>query len=222
MVLLCPEFPRAKHRNLSGSCQPGAAQKGDRLSHNTWIHRAARVLVRPLANTPVTPNQLTALRLASGLLAAWAFAQGTHGGAFWGALIFLVSMVLDRADGELARLTGRTSPWGHKFDLWSDAVANAAAFVGIGVGAAAALGWVGPALGLAAGLGIVAVLALVTRVEAARGARAAELQGTGGFDPDDAMLVVPITMMLGLNEMLIVAAGVGAPAFAAAMWQKFR
>ena len=46
------------------------------MSHNTWIHRIVRVGVRPLVATPVTPNQLTTLRLASGLAATAAFAVG--------------------------------------------------------------------------------------------------------------------------------------------------
>ncbi len=40
------------------------------MSHNTWIHRAVRVAVRPLAAGPITPNQVTTLRLAVGLGAA--------------------------------------------------------------------------------------------------------------------------------------------------------
>ena len=40
------------------------------MSHNTWIHRGVRILVRPLAKTPVTPNQITTLRLLTGIGAA--------------------------------------------------------------------------------------------------------------------------------------------------------
>ena len=97
------------------------------MSHNTWIHRIARVGVRPLVGTPVTPNHLTTLRLVTGLAAAGAFATGIPEWRAWGGVIFVVSMFLDRADGELARLGGKTSPWGHKFDLVSDAVCNALA-----------------------------------------------------------------------------------------------
>ncbi|MBT3307179.1 MAG: CDP-alcohol phosphatidyltransferase family protein, partial [Alphaproteobacteria bacterium] len=47
------------------------------MSHNTWIHRAVRIgLVKPLAKTPVTPNQLTTLRLAVGITAAAFMAVG--------------------------------------------------------------------------------------------------------------------------------------------------
>jgi phosphatidylglycerophosphate synthase len=187
------------------------------MSHATWIHRLARPLVRALARTPVTPNHVTWARLATGLAAAAAFAQGTGAGHLWGAGLFLVSMLLDRADGDLARLTGRTSPWGHKLDLCADSISNAAAFLGLGVGAMAALSAWGPVAGAAAAAGIVAILALVTRAERLRGPRAGELRGAAGFDPDDAMLIVPAAAVAGLDAELVVAAGVGAPVFAVAM-----
>ena len=192
------------------------------MSHDTWIHRLARPLVRALARTPATPNQVTWARLATGLAAAAAFAQGTDSGLWCGAGLFLVSMLLDRADGDLARLTGRTSPWGHKLDLWADSISNAAAFLGLGLGAAATLGGWGPVAGAAAAAGIVAILALVTRAERLKGPRAGELAGAAGFDPDDAMLVVPAAALLGLDAELIFAAGVGAPVFAVLMAAKLR
>ncbi|MEQ9327385.1 MAG: CDP-alcohol phosphatidyltransferase family protein, partial [Rhodospirillales bacterium] len=71
------------------------------MSHNTYIHRAVRVLVRPLARTPVTPNQITTLRLAGGIGACALFASGPDQHLMAGAWLFLFSMVLDRADGEL-------------------------------------------------------------------------------------------------------------------------
>jgi hypothetical protein len=41
-----------------------------------------------------------------------------------------------------------------------------------------------------------------------------------GFDPDDAMLVVPIAMVLGGGVPLIAAAAIGAPGFA--LWMAWR
>jgi phosphatidylglycerophosphate synthase len=189
------------------------------ISHNTWIHRVARVAVRPLARTNVTPNQITTLRLGAGLVAGAAFAMGDMTWTYWGSAIFVLAMLLDRADGDLARMTGRTSPWGHTYDLFSDAFCNAWAFVGIGIGlhGSGVLGqWAIP-LGVLAGLAIVAVLWLVIRIEAEQGPRAGELGGVYGFDADDAMLVVPIALSLGGAVPLLVAAAVGAPLFALGM-----
>ena len=90
------------------------------MSHNTWAHRLVTVAVRPLARTSVTPNQITTLRLVAGLAAALAFAIGGGAAAQVGGVLWILSMLCDRADGILARLTGRTSAWGHVYDLICD------------------------------------------------------------------------------------------------------
>jgi len=187
------------------------------VSHETWVHKIARVIiVRPLLGTAITPDHVTTARLACGLAAAGALAAGAAPWIHVGAALFLASMLLDRADGDLARTTGRTSERGHKYDLVADGVSNAAVFVGLGVGLRD--GEFGPwavAMGLVAGLSVAAVLALVIRVERLRGARAAELDSLGGFDADDAMLSVPVAVWLGWSEPLLLAASIGAPAFTA-------
>lgn len=193
------------------------------MSHNTFIHRAARVLVRPLVHTPVTPNQVTTVRLLAGIAAAAAMAAGTD---FWrniGGALFLVSLVLDRADGELARLSGKTSPFGHTYDLLADGAANAMLFVGLGIGLRdGLLGlWAVP-LGAVAGLAVAAILWLVMRAERQQGARAAELTTNVGIDPDDGMLAIPVGVWLGLAQPLLIAAAIGAPAFAIFFFWKFR
>ena len=193
------------------------------MSHNTWIHRIVRVGVRPLVATPVTPNHLTTLRLITGLAAAAAFAVGDETWRAWGAAVFVVSVLLDRADGELARLGGKTSPWGHKYDLIADALSNSLVFAGLGLGLRdSALGFWAVAMGVAAGLAIAAILYLVLRLEALEGARAGELPSAAGFDVDDAILAVPVLVWLGWAEGLLVAATIGAPAFALLLYTKIR
>ena len=90
------------------------------LSHDTLLHRLVRPAARQLAPTRLRPNHLTALRIATALAAAAAFARGTPAAIWAGSGLFTVSAVLDRADGELARLTGRFSGLGHKLDLISE------------------------------------------------------------------------------------------------------
>ncbi len=194
----------------------------DRISHNTYIHRMVRGAVRPLAATAVTPNHLTTVRLAGGLAAAAAFAVGTPAWDYAGAVLFVLALLLDRADGELARLGGKTSAWGHRFDLIADSVSNATAFIGIGIGLRdSVLGWWALPIGAVAGLSIAAVLWMTMQIEARQGARAAELGG-GRFDADDAVLVVPLAMALGGGVPLIIAAAAGAPAFAVFFYRTFR
>ena len=123
----------------------------------------------------------------------------------------------------MARLGGKTSPWGHRYDMLSDTLCNALAFLGLGVGLrAGTFGAWAPAMGLLAGLAIAAILWLVVRMESRHGARAAELGTTAGFDPDDGMIAVPILVWLGLSDWLLAGACLGAPAFAIYMTLKFR
>ncbi len=192
------------------------------MSHDTWLHRIARPGARLLAHTPVTPNQVTTARLVLGLVATGLFALGPRWNLAAG-LVYLASMLFDRMDGVLARLTGRTTPWGHRYDLAVDAVCDAVVFMGIGWGLRhAALGHWAPVLGLVAGLSVAAVFWLVFRVEAVRGPRAAELGGRAGFDPDDALLIVPLAAFVGLTEPLLIAAAFGAPVFAVLMFRRLR
>ena len=123
------------------------------MSYDTWIHKFSRRLVLPLVDTPVTPNHLTTGRLLFGLAAAVCFAFGLTTWNIIGALCFRVSMLLDRADGELARLSGKTSHFGALYDLVTDWISNSALFIGIGIAAMQTdLGIWGLIMGFVAGI----------------------------------------------------------------------
>ena len=182
------------------------------MSHDTWIHRVARACVAaPLAGTPITPNHLTALRLVLGLAAAAAFASGERGLVLAGCALFPVSMLLDRADGELARLTGRTSRFGHVFDVAADAVCDCLVLVAARHGVFG--GWA-IAMGALAGVSAAAVLLALLHVETRRGAGTVRFSGPAGFDPDDAMILIPIALAADLADWLLLASALTAPAVA--------
>ena len=186
------------------------------MSHNTYIHRAVRGLVRPLVNTPVTPNQITTLRLAAGIGATVLFATGETANWTWGGWLFILSMVLDRQ-------SGKKSPFGHKYDLFSDAFCNALAFIGLGIGLRAGpYGEWSIIMGAAAGMAVAFIFWLVTRMEAIEGERAGEVTGFKGIDPDDGMFAVPVLILLGFQDILLLLAVVGAPTFALVLALKFR
>jgi phosphatidylglycerophosphate synthase len=102
-----------------------------------WDARLARRLVAPLIDSRVTPNHLTTLRLLVGLAAAAAFVPGSYGWTNFAALLLIFSNFLDHTDGELARMSGKTSRFGHLYDLASDAAVTILLFIAIGVGVAA-------------------------------------------------------------------------------------
>lgn len=186
-----------------------------------WDIRLARLLIRPLKHTRVSPNHLTTLGLIAGLAAAALYASSNSTAADWGAVLFILAILLDHADGELARLVGETSWFGHCYDQFAGAVTYIALFIGIGVGLSGSslAGWAVP-LGVAAGVGISAIFALRFEMERQQGKELTKQPGFAGFEIEDIMyLVGPITWLNGLQSFLI-AAGIGAPLFALwVLWQ---
>src|SRR5262249_57471612 len=96
--------------------------------------RSGGRLVAPLRALGASPNQVTTLGLLSGLGVAALYAQGGAAAANAAGGLFLVTAILDHADGELARATGRTSAFGHQYDRVADLVVKLAVFTGMGVG----------------------------------------------------------------------------------------
>jgi len=185
-----------------------------------WDQRLARLAVAPLRATPVTPNQITTLGLAIGLLGGVLYAYG-GAAAHLGAVCVVVALWLDHADGELARLTGRTSVLGHYYDLAVSVVILAATFVGIGIGVPPGpLDAWGPMLGVIAGLAVAVIFTLRQDLERRLGKTATRQPNLLGFEPEDVLyLLGPITW-LGLLEPFLLAAVVGTPLFALrVLWQ---
>lgn len=188
-----------------------------------WDQQLARRLVAPLQQTAVTPNHITTLNLLTGLAAAGLFAAG-GALAHLGAVMFVLALVLDHADGELARMTGRTSRFGHYYDLAADATVLTMVFMGIGLGlpSGALDGWAAE-LGVLAGVSIAIIISLRAEIERRLGKAATRQPNLLGFAVEDVLyLLVPITWV-GALEPFIALAGVGAPLYALwVLWQAVR
>ena len=185
-----------------------------------WDQRLAHALLGPLLATRITPNQITTLSLAVGCLAAALYASG-GAAVHVGGLCFMLSFWLDHADGELARMTGRTSSFGHYYDLAAGGAVLVALFVGIGIGLRdGTLGVL--AIGLGVGAAVATAVIFVQRMELERraGKTATRQPNLLGFEAEDVMyLLGPITW-LGLLQPFLVLAGIGAPLFALlVLWQ---
>ncbi len=182
-----------------------------------WDRRLSRWLVRPLVKTWIRPNHLTAGTMLTALAAGWLYARG-GGAVHWGAGLFVLSLLLDHADGELARMSNRVSRFGHYFDMLAGAVTYVALFVGMGVAVRdSQLGvWAVP-MGLVTGLAVAVIFAVRVGLERRAGPAAVVQPRWGGFEVEDVMyLVGPITW-LGALVPFLAAATVGAPLFL--LWQ---
>ncbi len=184
------------------------------MSIKPYDKRLAAAIVMPLRDVPISPNTITALSLIVGLLGAMLFADGERAAVCWGGGLFILSMFLDHVDGEFARVSHRTSRFGHYFDRLTAAVVYTATFVGIGVGQqAGALGSWGLYLSVVAGISIGLIFTVRNVVESRHGHHAVDQPSAAGFEIEDSLyLVGPIAWLDGLFPLLVVA-GLGAPGY---------
>ena len=184
----------------------------------TWDARLARSLVRPLVDSAVTPNHLTTLRLLIGLAGAWCLAQGGFGWGNAGALLIVLSNFVDHTDGELARISGKTSKIGHFYDLAADAFVTVALFVSMGAGIVAEGGQMAASpvlLGAVAGAAVALIFYLRMRIESLAGKAGTKQAFAGGFETEDVLYLLPLVTLSNGVEPFLLAASIGAPLFAA-------
>ena len=182
-----------------------------------WDARLARRLVAPLVHSWVTPNHLTTLRLGAGLAAAAAFIPGTYGWSNLAALLLVLSNFLDHTDGELARMSGKTSRIGHLYDLASDALVTILLFVAIGIGVAkpgVELGLPPALLGAIAGTAIALIFFLRMRIEDLHGKAATRQASLGGFETEDVLYLFPLATLSNAVTPMLLAASICAPLYA--------
>lgn len=184
----------------------------------TWDARLARSLVRPLVDTAVTPNHLTTLRLLIGLAGALCLAQGGFGWINAGALLIVLSNFVDHTDGELARISGKSSKIGHFYDLAADALVTVALFASMGVGIVAAGGQMAAPpvlLGAVAGAAVALIFYLRMLIESFAGKAGTKQAFAGGFETEDVLYLLPLVTLTDGVEPFLLAASIGAPLFAA-------
>ena len=97
-----------------------------------------RFLSRPLSlfllKTPITPNQVTLLSLACGVLSGFLFSKGEYLSSLGGAALYQTACVLDNCDGEIARAKNLGSVLGGWLDVIADVLTDIAFFIGLTLG----------------------------------------------------------------------------------------
>ena len=137
--------PKQKTRAKNLSSQKEATALGNQLLRNTtsnsdglvdrFFNRPiSRYLTRRLLEINISPNLISMVAIATGLLAALFLAIPRHAFAILGALLFQFSAILDCCDGDVARLHFKESILGKWLDIVGDQIVHIAIFVGIGFG----------------------------------------------------------------------------------------
>lgn len=99
--------------------------EADSLVDRLVNRRCSQLLTRLLVHLPpLTPNQVSLVSLALGLAAVWQFWDATAASALLGFLLYLMAVVADHSDGDLARLTFQETKLGHWLDVSVDTATN--------------------------------------------------------------------------------------------------
>ena len=176
-----------------------------------WDARLAAALVRPLLGSSwAHPNHFTTVRLVVGVAGFCAFASGVWPNL--GAFLVVLSNFLDHTDGEFARMSGKTSRFGHYYDLASDALVTVGLFAGIGIGLAQDdSSMVEMLMGLMAGGAVAVIFHLRNQMENALGKDATRQPHWRGFEAEDVLYLMPLVTLCGGLQWFLYAAAVGAP-----------
>jgi 1L-myo-inositol 1-phosphate cytidylyltransferase / CDP-L-myo-inositol myo-inositolphosphotransferase len=192
--------------------------------------KLSRWFTRVFIGVGWSPNAITILATAVGLLAAGGFAFGTYVASVGAALLFQLAAVIDCSDGEVARLTFTESPFGAWLDIALDNVVHMAIFGGIAIGAyQQAAGsdhaWLPLVLGAAAILGNALSFLLVNRAQKIKTASEWKTPLHAAWSDfmlknvasRDFSVVVLLFALLGKLEAFLWLAALGSLAFAGVM-----
>jgi len=146
------------------------------------------------AATGLSPNFWTCVGLAFALISAVVYGLGIEFGLIIGGILLLVSGFFDIVDGQVAKVTGKTSKKGSYFDSMFDKIAEVAIFLGILVG-----GYAEPYLVLLA----ITLSLLVSYARAKSDAINIKLQGIGIGERAERLLVIAIIGIIGYMEIAV-------------------
>jgi archaetidylinositol phosphate synthase len=147
------------------------------------------------ASTGLSPNFWTAVGLTFAITSAFVYGLGIEYGLIIGGILLLVSGFFDVVDGQVARVTGKTSKKGSYLDSMFDKIAEVAIFLGILVG-----GYAEPYLVFLA----ITLSLLVSYARAKSDAINVKLQGVGIGERAERLLVIAIIGIIGFMEPAVI------------------
>ena len=147
------------------------------------------------ASTGLSPNFWTLIGLVFALGSALVYGLGIEFGLIIGGILLLVSGFFDVVDGQVARVTGKTSRKGSYLDSMFDKIAEVAIFLGLLVG-----GYAEPYLVMLA----ITLSLLVSYARAKSDALNIKLQGVGIGERAERLLVIAIIGIIGYMEPAVI------------------
>ena len=147
------------------------------------------------AATGLSPNFWTVVGLVIALASAVVYGMGMEFGLIIGGILLLVSGFFDMVDGQVARVTGKTSKKGEYLDSMFDKISEVAIFLGILVG-----GYAEPYLVLLA----ITLSLLVSYARAKSDLINIKLQGIGIGERAERLLVIAVIGIFGFMEYAVI------------------
>ena len=152
-------------------------------------------LGKGFAATGLSPNFWTVVGLIVALSSAVVYGMGIEFGLIIGGILLLVSGFFDMVDGQVARVTGKTSKKGEYLDSMFDKIAEVAIFLGILVG-----GYAEPYLVFLA----ITLSLLVSYARAKSDIINVKLQGIGIGERAERLLVIAIIGIIGFMDYAVI------------------
>ncbi len=159
------------------------------------LRPALEKMGKGFASTGLSPNFWTAISLVFAINSAVFYGLGIEYGLIIGGVLLLVSGFFDLVDGQVARITGKTSKKGGYLDSMFDKIAETAIFLGILVG-----GYAEPYLVLLA----ITLSLLVSYARAKSDSLNIKLQGVGIGERAERLLVIAIIGIFGFMEIAVI------------------
>jgi archaetidylinositol phosphate synthase len=156
---------------------------------------ALETMGKGFAATGLSPNFWTSVALVFALLSAVVYGLGFEFGLIIGGVLLLVSGFFDMVDGQVARVTGKTSKKGSYLDSMFDKIAEVAIFLGILIG-----GYAEPYLVLLA----ITLSLLVSYARAKSDIINVKLQGIGIGERAERLLVIAIIGIIGFMDYAVI------------------
>jgi CDP-L-myo-inositol myo-inositolphosphotransferase len=137
------DTPEDRRRAIRHLVDRYGAKGADGPVARTLNRPLSKLISRRLLATRVGPNPITIVNLVLLVLSGALLALGAHepGLLVAGGVLVQVSSALDGVDGEIARVSGRTSPLGAVLDAVCDRYGDLAVLIGAAVGAGTPGAW---------------------------------------------------------------------------------